>query len=509
MAKRNITTILTAVLGILVGILGTTLVRNVREHNHNIRTSYRDWGKLNVILNTAGKYYVDTINFGKVTDEAVSAALRAMDPHSIYLTPENLKVSEEDLAGNFEGIGIQFNVPNDTAIVMEVIPGGPAEKIGMLAGDRLIKVDDKVIAGVRFPQDSMVRRMKGPAGTKVTVTVKRGKQSIPFEITRDKIPTHSIDAAFMIKPGVGYIRLSKFSATTCTEFLEESKRMLSEGLSSLIVDLRDNTGGYFEQALALSDMFLAQGDTIVWVEGRSYPKTTSTASGEGHLKDVSLTVLINENSASSSEIFAGAMQDNHRARIIGRRSFGKGLVQEPFYFTDGSAMRLTVARYFTPSGRCIQKPYSKDYDYDILHRYESGELFNSDSMKVEKGGIIPDVFVALDTTKAGPFYQACNQKATAMRFASDYFDKNRKTLSSIDDYAGLTAYLNAAGLESKFLNYAKTKDNLVPSPGEWEVDRLYMMSQVRALVGRYSKLGDNAFYHLYMGIDDTVKAALQ
>lgn len=509
MSSRKIPTILIAVLGILVGVLGTTLVLNIRDRNHNIRASYRDWGKLNVILNTAGKYYVDSIRFDEVTDAAVAAALGAMDPHSIYLTPENLKTSEEDLSGNFEGIGIQFNVPNDTAIVMEVIPGGPAEKIGMLAGDRLIKVGDKVIAGVQFPQDSMVRRMKGPAGTKVTVTVKRGKETIPFDITRDRIPTHSIDASFMIKPGVGYIRLSKFAATTCTEFLENSTKLLSEGMTSLLVDLRDNSGGYFEQAIGLSDMFLEKGDTIVWVEGRNYPKSISLASGEGHLKDISLTVLINEYSASSSEIFAGAMQDNHRARIVGRRSFGKGLVQEPFYFTDGSAMRLTVARYFTPSGRCIQKAYTKDYDYDILHRYESGELFNSDSVKVENGGIIPDIFVAMDTTKAGKFYQACNKKATAMRFASDYFDKNRKTLSAIDNYEKLLSYLDASGLERKFLDYAKSKDSLVPTAEEWATDKLYIMSQVRALVGRYSKLGDNAFYHLYLGIDDTVKAAIR
>lgn len=500
--------ILVAVLGIIIGALATALVFRIDENRGRLRAKYQDWGKLNVILNTATKYYVDSVDFEAATDAAASAALGALDPHSVYLVPEDLKASEEDLAGNFEGIGIQFNVPNDTAIVLEVIPGGPSEKIGLQTGDRLIKVDDKVIAGVNFPQDSMVRRMKGPAGTKVNITVKRDKELIPFEITRDKIPTHSVDAAFMVDKTTGYLRLSKFAATTSQEFAEQSLALLKQGMKHLIVDLRDNTGGYFDQALQLSNMFLSQGDTIVSCQGRNYPMQVTKADGRGLLQDVDLSVLINESSASSSEIFAGAMQDNHRARIIGRRSFGKGLVQEPFYFTDGSAVRLTVARYYTPSGRCIQKPYSKDYHYDIYKRYETGELVNADSMKVEKGGIIPDVFVAMDTTKAGSFYQSCNKKATAMRFASAFFDSNRKSLSDIDDYKTLIDYLDNAGLERKFLEFAKTKDGLVPAPGEWESEKSYLMAQVRALVGRYSKLGDNAFYHLYISIDETVKAAL-
>lgn len=505
-SKSNFT--LVAVLGILVGTLATALVFRINENNNRLKAKYQDWGKLNVILNTATKYYVDSVDFDAATDAAASAALGALDPHSVYLVPEDLKASEEDLAGNFEGIGIQFNVPNDTAIVLEVIPGGPSEKIGLQSGDRLLKVDDKVIAGVNFPQDSMVRRMKGPAGTKVNITVKREKEVIPFEIIRGKIPTHSVDAAFMIDKTTGYLRLSKFSATTAVEFAQQSLSLVKSGMKHLIVDLRDNTGGYFDQAVSLCNMFLAQGDTIVSCQGRNYPMQVTKADGRGLLQDIELSVLINEASASSSEIFAGAMQDNRRARIVGRRSFGKGLVQEPFYFTDGSAVRLTVARYYTPSGRCIQKPYSKDYHYDIYKRYETGELVNADSMKVEKGGIIPDVFVAMDTTKAGSFYQSCNKKATAMRFASAFFDGNRKALSAIDDYTELIGYLDSASLESRFLEFAKTKDGIAPSSEEWENEKSYLMTQVRALVGRYSKLGDNAFYHLYISIDETVKAAL-
>lgn len=508
MSRRNYSIVAVAVLGIMVGALSSALVFKISENNHNLRARYTDWGKLNLILNTAEKYYVDSVDYKTVTDEAISAALNALDPHSVYLLPDDLKASEEDLSGNFEGIGIQFNVPNDTAVVLEVIPGGPSEKIGLMQGDRILKVDDKDIAGVKFPQDSMVRRMKGPAGTKVTLTVKRDTEIISFEITRGKIPTHSIDASFMIDSRTGYIRLAKFAATTVTEFQKESLSLLEKGMTKLIVDLRDNTGGYFEQSIEMANMFLERGDTIVSTAGRKHPREVKKADGLGHLKDVELSVLVNENSASSSEIFAGAIQDNGRGRIVGRRSFGKGLVQEPFYFTDGSAMRLTIARYYTPSGRCIQKPYGKDYNYDILKRYESGELVNADSMKVENGGIIPDLFVPMDTTKAGNFYLACNKKATTMRFASAYFDANRKALSSIDDYNALDRYLNSAGLEEKFLAFASDKDGIRPDAGEWQETKSYLMTQVRALVGRYSKLGDNAFYHIYLDIDETVKAAL-
>lgn len=517
--------VLTAVVGVMIGALLVLTIDKATEKNRRLHSEYEDWRKLNLILQKVDEMYVDTVDYSKVTDAAVEAALAKLDPHTVYMPPVELEESETELAGNFDGIGIQFNVPNDTAIVLEVIPGGPSEKIGMQQGDRLLKVDDEVIAGVKFPQDSMVRRMKGPAGTKVVVTVLRDGVEIPFEITRGKIPVHCVDAAFMVNDTTGYIRLSKFSRNTYSEVLTSSIELLSSGMKHLVFDIRDNTGGYFDQALLLSNLFLEKGDMIVYMKGLHHQKEEYKADGKGIMKDIGLTVLINEASASSSEIFAGAIQDNDRGVIVGRRSFGKGLVQEPVYFTDGSGVRITVARFYTPSGRCIQKPYTDDYHYDIIRRYNDGEMTDADSIKVDKseeyltaggrkvyggGGIIPDVFVPMDTTLASQFYIDCNKKATSMRFASDYFDRHKAELSRIEDYDELVKYLTSAGLEEKFLSYARAEDALVPvSPDDWKDTREYMMPQVKALVGRYSKLGDKAYYHLYLEIDDTFEEALK
>ena len=315
------------------------------------------------IITVGEKNYVDTIDMKGMTDAAVVAALAELDPHSVYLPPVELKESDTELAGNFDGIGITFNVPNDTAIVLTTIPGGPSEKAGLMQGDRIVKVGEKVIAGVKTPQDSMVRMMKGPSGTKVKITVNRNGVLIPFDITRDKIPVHCIDAAFMVDDVTGYIKLSKFTRTTHKEFKEAYTKLISQGMKKLVFDLRDNNGGYFDQALLLSNEFLQRGDGIVYMEGLHRSRQDYDADGRGALKDVELSVLIDEGTASSSEIFSGAIQDNDRGVIVGRRSFGKGLVQEPINFSDGSGIRLTVARFYTPSGRCIQKPYDKDYAY--------------------------------------------------------------------------------------------------------------------------------------------------
>ena len=525
MSEKRIPSIWIAVLGVVLGALLVLTVQKITENNRRLNARYHDWRKLNLVLQKVDEMYVDTVDHQSVTDAAVSAALSKLDPHSVYMPPAELEESETDLAGNFDGIGIQFNVPNDTAIVLEVIPGGPSEKIGMLPGDRLLSVDDKVIAGVKFPQDSMVRRMKGPAGTKVTVKVLRDGVVIPFEITRGKIPVHCVDASFMVNDTTGYIRLSKFSRTTYSEVVNAAMDLLSSGMKHLVFDIRDNTGGYFDQALMLSNLFLQRGDLIVYMEGLHRQREEYKADGRGILKNVGLTVLIDESTASSSEIFAGAIQDNDRGVIIGRRSYGKGLVQEPVYFTDGSGIRLTVARFYTPSGRCIQKPYSDDYQYDIIKRYNDGELTDADSIKVNKseefltkggrkvyggGGIIPDVFVPMDTTLATRFYAECNRKATSMRFASDYFDKHKSELSAIEDYDALLKYLDRSSIESRFLEFAKAKDGLAPTTKEeWDETRIYLMPQVKALVGRYSKLGDKAFYHLYLDIDDTFEEAMK
>ena len=520
---RKHTNIIIALLGVVLGVLFTLTASKILGLNKKFDGDYNRWRKLNLILQEVQKNYVDTIDMATMTDAAVTAALAKLDPHSVYLPPVELEESDSELAGNFEGIGITFNVPNDTAIVLNVIPGGPSEKAGLMAGDRIIKVDEKVIAGMKTPQDSMVRMMKGPAGTKVKISVSRDRQMIPFEITRGKIPVHSVDAAFMVSDTVGYIKLTKFSRTTYKEFVEASSKLMEQGMTSLVFDLRDNTGGYFDQALLLSNEFLQKGDAIVYMEGLHRPRQQYDADGRGKMKDIVLTVLIDEGSASSSEIFAGAIQDNDRGVIVGRRSFGKGLVQEPINFTDGSGIRLTVARFYTPSGRCIQKPYDKNYNYDIFERYAHGEMTSADSMKVDStslyytvkgrrvyggGGIIPDTFVPIDTTKASKFFINCNKKAVMMRFASNFFDRNKSGLSKIDDFERLERWLSDVDVEQQFLNYAAKVENLKPAAGEWEKTRWYMLPQVKALVGRYSKLQDEAFYRFYLPIDNEFQRAL-
>ena len=507
-----------------MGALAVLAYDTYSQKKNLIRVQYGDWRKLNLILDQIDRNYVDTINVNDVTEAAITAALAELDPYSVYMPPVELTEAETDLAGNFDGIGIQFNVPNDTAIVLEVIPGGPSEKVGLQKGDRILKVGEKDIAGVRFPQDSMVRRMKGPAGTKVTVTVGRGNERIPFEITRGKIPVHCVDAAFMINDTTGYIKLSKFSRTTFTEVTEASAKLVGEGMTRLIFDLRDNTGGYLDQALLLSDMFLRKGDEIVYMQGLHRKKDNYKADGKGQLQDIGLTVLINESTASSSEIFAGAIQDNDRGVIIGRRSFGKGLVQEPIYFSDGSGVRLTVARFYTPSGRCIQKPYSEDYQYDIYKRYADGEMYDADSIKVDStaayktvagrtvyggGGIIPDIFVPVDTTRVTKFFIACNKKATQMRFASAMFDRYKGSLTEIGDYDELNRFLDRMNLPAAFREYASSKDGISCTQKEWDETSDYLLPQLRALVGRYSRLGENAFYKMYLNVDVTLKKAIE
>ena len=517
--KRHIIEVL---LGVVIGALCTLSVVRYRESRHMLRTRYDSWRKLNLVLDLVDRHYVDTIDRSGLTDAAVVAALGKLDPHSVYLPPVQLSESEEELAGNFEGIGIQFNVPNDTAIVLEVIPGGPSEKVGLLPGDRLLKVDDKVIAGVNFPQDSMVRRMKGPSGTKVTLTVGRSGEEIPFEITRGKIPVHSLDASFMLSDSVGYMRLSKFSRTTFQECHEAAQKLEDKGMKHLIFDIRDNSGGYLDQALLLANDYLYRGDTIVYLEGRHRPKEVYKADGRGTLQKLGLTVLISEASASASEIFAGAVQDNDRGTVIGRRSFGKGLVQEPFFFNDKSGVRLTVARYYTPSGRCIQKPY-EIYGNDLLTRYTDGEIFSADSVRLDKsdvhhtrsgrvvyggGGIMPDIFVPMDTTRASRFYIECNRKATQMRFAAAICDRHGARLRDIDSFPEMDKFLSSMNLKVEFPYFAKQRDGISCTEAEWDESAPYLVPQLHALISRYSKLSEDAFYKYYLPVDNTVAAAL-
>lgn len=528
-----VTVVTIALVGVLVGtlltsyILGRRFSRLARTREVVVRhdiSGVGNWYKLNMILDLVAEKYVDEVDPTEVTDAALDAALASLDPHSVYMPPVELDAAESELAGNFEGIGIQFNVPNDTATVLEVISGGPSEKAGLLPGDRILKVDDRVIAGRRFPQDSMVRLMKGPADTRVTLTIDRQGTVFPVEIKRGKIPLHSVDASFMIDDTTGYIRISKFSMTTYHDFVDAFGPLLKGGMQRLIIDLRDNVGGYMDQAIYLAQELLPEGQMIVYTEGRKHPREEIYSEGKGRLQDVDLVILINEFSASASEILAGAVQDNDRGLIVGRRSFGKGLVQEPLYFTDGSGIRLTVARYYTPSGRCIQKPFTDDYEYEAYYRYNlGGEAYSDDGLTVDStqvyktrlgrtvyggGAIVPDVIVPVDTTRASDFYIACNRKSTQMRYAAWVFDKHPQTLSAIDSYPAMDRFLASLDIPSAFPAFAKNRDGIDMKAGEWEETAPYLLPQLRALIARYSKLGENAFYKYYLDVDEVLKKAI-
>ncbi len=513
------------IIPILSFLLGAGLVSFVHGlmPQRRIQVSDAGWQKLNLVLSQVDANYVDEVDHKAVTDAALTAALQELDPHSVYMKPEPLKEAEEGLAGGFEGIGIQFNVPNDTAVVINVIPGGPSEKAGIMSGDRLLKANDRNMAGIKMPQDTMVRLMKGPKGTKVRITVGRGDEEIPFDIVRDRIRENCVEAAFMVNDTTGYLRLSKFTRTTYAECLAATAKLKAAGMTHLIFDVRDNSGGFFDQACALANDYLDEGASIVYMQGLHREREDVNANGKGLFRDLGISVLINDGSASASEIFAGAIQDNDRGVIVGRRSFGKGLVQEPVNFSDGSGIRLTVARFYTPSGRCIQKPYADDYAYDIIKRYNGGELVSVDSIKVDStsiyhtvkgrtvyggGGIIPDVFVPLDTTRANRFYIECNRKALAVRYATRFLDRNRSKLQSCADFSCVSAFLDGSGIESDFLAYAASM-GVKAAPGEWEESKHYLMPQIKGLCARYSKLGEEAYYRYMLPVDNVVMTAIE
>lgn len=514
-------------LWVIIVLMIALLVKKLVTRNNVVKIddASQSWAKLMLVLGSVDKDYVDAIDYSEVTEDLLPKIMAKLDPHSVYLPPKELKSAEEELQGSFDGIGIQFNVPNDTAVVSTAIVGGPSEKAGIMARDRIIMVDDKVIAGVNMPQDSMVMLMKGKKGSKVKISVMRQGEPnlIPFVITRDKIPVNSIDVAFMLNDTTGYIKLSKFAKTSYLEFLQASLKLREKGMKKMIFDLRDNVGGYLDQALLLSNEFLHKGELVVYMEGKNRPRQDFNADGRGNCQDIELNVLINEGSASSSEIFAGAMQDNDRALLFGLRSFGKGLVQEPIFFSDGSGIRLTVARFYTPTGRCIQKPYSDDYYYDIIERYKHGEMSSADSIRVNDslkfttpkgrvvyggGGIIPDVFIPIDTTGVTDFLVKCNRGSLQVKFANEISDERRNEMRNIKDMDALNGFLDGLNLEQRFLSFAKGK-GAVPTDDEWKISGEILLTQVRALIGRNTPMSDGAFYPIYLTIDRDVKTALE
>ena len=395
--------------------------------------------------------YVDTVNEDKLVEDAIKGMLENLDPHSSYTDAKETKELEEPLQGEFSGVGIQFNMNKDTLYVIQTVPGGPSERVGVLAGDRIIYVNDTVIAGVKMKNSDIQKRLRGKKGTKVTIKVKRPgvKDLITFRITRDNIPLHSIDAQYMLDERTGYLRISRFGAKTHEEMMDALKELKKQGMTQLIMDLNDNGGGYLNAAIDMCNEFLDRGQLMVYTEGENSPRNEANANGWGEHKDLHMVVMVNQYSASAAEIFAGAMQDWDRAVIVGRRTFGKGLVQRPFKFEDGSMMRLTVARYYTPSGRCIQKPYNrgdkKAYEKELLDRANEGEFYCLDSIQINDtvryttrlnhrtiyggGGVMPDVFVPVDTSEYSTYYRDLTAKGIINQYAIKYVDKNRKAIA--------------------------------------------------------------------------------
>lgn len=486
------------------------------------------FSKIDDVLHYVEDEYVDTIKEGKLIDNTIVALLKQLDPHSAYITKDEIADMTEPLQGNFEGIGVEFNIVDDTVRVVNAIPGGPADKVGVMAGDRLILVDGKKVAGIKINNKGVMERLKGKGGAKVkTSMMRRGKKElVDFVITRGTIPIYSIDAEYMVSGRTGYIKISRFAETTYDEYMAAFKKLQKKGMVQLIVDLRGNGGGYLNTAVSLADEFLSDGKEIVYTKGKARPRKDYKAKATGSFENGKLMVLIDDGSASASEILAGALQDNDRAILVGRRSFGKGLVQEQSEFADSSAIRLTIARYYTPTGRCIQKSYSKGVDayYDEeFARYTSGELENADSMKVKDsvkyktpmgkvvyggGGIMPDVFVPLDTAGHTHYLTEISYAGLLNDFAYEYADNNRKRLN---DYKSPERYIKdfevGNAMLEDFVAYAE-KNKIPRNEKQIKASSFIIKNQLKALIAR-NIWNSDGYYQVIQAQDNVLKKAIE
>lgn len=503
---------------IVVGILiGNFYANHFSGNRLNIINSGSN--RLSNLLHIIDDQYVDKVNIDSLVDNAIPLILSELDPHSVYINAQDAQAATDDLKGSFTGIGVEFNIRQDTIHVQNVIKNGPAERAGLLAGDKIVSVDGKPFVGKIVTNQEAQRRLKGPKDTKVKVGVMRYglKKVKEFVITRGDIPQKSIGATYMLDEKTGYVRIKSFGETTYPELLIALAQLSEQGFQNLVIDLRDNTGGYLTSAIQIANEFLAKNKLIVYTQGRKSPKQEYRSDGHGSYQKIPLVVLINEGSASSSEIFAGAMQDNDRATIIGRRSFGKGLVQQQIGFPDGSIIRLTIARYYTPSGRCIQKPYTtgddKDYEQDLLTRYQHGEFFSQDSIKHSGpayytgngrvvyggGGITPDIFIPEDTLNVTSYYKEASMSGLILQFAFTYTDDNRPKLNNFTEMMQLANYLVKQNTVDKFANYADKhglkRRNLMIRKSHKLLER-YINSRI------IYNIMDESAWNQYLNLDD-------
>ena len=458
---------------VVVGILiGTFYANHFSGNRLSIINSSSN--KLNNLLHIIDDKYVDTVDVNDLVEKAMPQILAELDPHSVYISAKDVQMATDDLKGSFSGVGIEFTIRQDTLHVQQVISNGPAERAGLIAGDKIITVDDKPFTGKTLTNEEAMHQLKGPKDTKVKLGVMRFGEKKPreFIVTRGEIPTKSITAVYMLDDDTGYIRVRNFGENTYPELLIALAKLSQQNFKNLTIDLRGNTGGYLQSAVQIANEFLPKNRLIVYTQGRKSPRQEYRSDGRGSYQQIPLVILIDEGSASASEILAGAIQDNDRGTIIGRRSFGKGLVQEPMAFNDQSMIRLTIARYYSPSGRCIQKPYTsgnnKNYEEDLLVRYEHGEFFSQDSIKHDGpayktglgrpvyggGGITPDIFVAEDTTNVTSYYKQASMSGLIIQYAYEYTDNNRKKLSEFESFDELSKYLVKQNMVDKFATYA-------------------------------------------------------
>lgn len=488
------------------------------------------YNKLNDVVNYIQREYVDSVDKEDLTREGIQGILQQLDPHSQYIPAEEFDMVNEPLLGNFEGIGIQFRIVEDTITVIQPIPGGPSEKVGLLAGDRIVRVNDSLVAGIGISNLGATKRLKGKRGTQVEVDIfRRGiSELLDFTITRDVIPTWSIDIAFMSNNKIGFIKVSKFSATTYEEFREATTRLKEEGMQKLVLDLRGNAGGYLNAAIDMADEFLPDGELIVFTEGENQPRESFYATRKGNLENIPVVVLIDDGTASASEIVAGAIQDNDRGTIVGRRSFGKGLVQRQLDLLDGSALRLTVARYYTPTGRCIQKPYDPEQGFDeyyseSYHRYLNGEMTSKDSIPVNDslkfvtkggktvyggGGIVPDVFVPIRKDPKLSYYNSLVRQGLVFRYAFEYTDGHREDLREYPDFESFQKQFSIPStMFEKFLVFAE-KNGVAKDIQGVQYAESKIKTLLKAYIGR--NLYDNdGFYPIFLTIDNDYQEAVK
>lgn len=513
---------LCVVIGIIVGSFYSNHFSGNRLSIINTGTN-----RINNLLHIIDDQYVDKVNLDSLVEDAMPKILTELDPHSVYISAKDVEAANQDFQGSFSGVGIQFVIRQDTIHVQNVIQNGPAERAGILAGDKIVMVDDQTFVGKAVTNQEAMKRLKGPKNTKVKIGVLRYGHSKPqsFVVTRGDIPIKSVSATYMIDDKTGYIRIKSFGETTYAELLVALAKLGESGFQNLIIDLRDNTGGYLQSAVQMANEFLPKNKLIVYTEGRKSPRQDFRSDGRGSYKQTPLVVLINEGSASASEIFAGAMQDNDRATVIGRRSFGKGLVQKQIEFSDGSMVRLTIARYYTPSGRCIQKPYvhgeTDDYAQDLMSRYEHGEFFSQDSIKhtgpkyhtsngrvvYGGGGITPDIFVPEDTTGFTSYYKQATMSGLILQFAFTYTDDNRPKLNNFKEMMELADYLKKQNLVDKFATYANDnglkRRNLMIRKSHYLLDR-FINSRII-----YNMLDEQAWLEYVNEDDATIREALK